>query len=387
MTTHGRLSCFSQLRRLAGVTAGVVLAGTAAGDTVEQRFAALEQRLATIESENKSLRRQLGAAESTFVTAAGKETSLAVGGFIHANFESGDAPDARYNGINDRFLIRRARLNATAVYKEHVGFKFEADFGNNSIAPKAGASGQITDVFATWTRHSFANVRLGQFKTPFGYEQLVSDTKTLTVERGLSNDRLTLGRQIGAMVLGDVVGKRVNYSVGAFNGAGTNNGGNDSSKFLWVGRVGATAWQGEVGETKVKLFTAANAFTTEDKGTFTGRRNGLGFDAQLVAGPAEFHAEWLRNDYHPAVGLPTAARGWALLGAISITRQVQGVVRYEEFDSHTSAPRTTTTLWTFGFNYRLKGDDLKLTFDYVLGDQPATTADGGRFMSRVQVVF
>jgi phosphate-selective porin OprO/OprP len=207
------------------------------------------------------------------------------------------------------------------------------------------------------------------------------------VERALPSDRLTHGRQIGAALYGDVAAKRVSYTLGAFNGVGTNMGGNDSSKFLWVGRVSGVAYQGKFSAMKVKLTTGVNAFTTEDKGTFTGRRTGSGVDTQLVVGPAELQAEWLRSDLHPITGRGTGMQGWSLLSAISITRQVQSIVRYECFDTNMSVGRTTTGVWTFGFNYLIKGDDLKLSLNWLSGSQPAPAVDGGRFLGRVQVVF
>jgi phosphate-selective porin OprO/OprP len=386
MNPHRIFSC-RNFSRFVAATLLCTITGHAGAETIEERFAALEKRLGAMEAENKSLRRQLGSADSVVVHAAGRESKLSVGGFLHGNFESGEAPDSRFAGVSDRFLLRRARLNVSAGFVEDFSFKLETDFGNNSISPKSGASGQITDVFAAWTKFPAASVRFGQFKTPFGFEQLTSDTKTLTVERALPNDRLTLGRQIGAAVYGDVADKRISYSIGAFNGAGTNMGGNDSSKYLWVGRVSGVAYHGTVSGLKTKLTTGVNAFTTEDKGTFTGRRTGLGVDAQLAVGPAELQAEWLRNDLHPFTGRATAMQGWSLLSAISITRQVQSIVRYESFDSNVAVGRTTTGVWTFGFNYLIKGDDLKLSLNYLSGSQPAPAADGGRFLGRVQVAF
>lgn len=386
MNQH-RISARLTFSRFVAATLLCTISGHAGAETIEERFAALEKRLGAMEAENKSLRRQLGSADTAMVTAGGREAKLSVGGFVHANFESGEAPDSRFAGINDRFLVRRARLNFTANFTENALFKMESDFGNNSISPKSGYSGQITDVFAAWTKFSAASVRIGQFKTPYGFEQLTSDTKTLTVERALPNDRLTLGRQVGAAVYGDVAEKRVSYTIGGFNGTGTNVGSNDSSKFLWVGRVSGVAHHGTIGGVKTKLTTGVNAFTTEDKGTFTGRRTGLGVDAQIAVGPAELQAEWLRHDLHPFTGRPTAMQGWSLLSAISITRQVQSIVRYESFDSNVAVGRTTTGVWTFGFNYLLKGDDLKLSLNYLSGSEPAPTADGGRFLARVQVVF
>lgn len=370
----------------------VLVTGTSASAaTDDARLAALEKRIDELALENKALRQQLGTiagkGDAAFARAAGKESKFVIGGFLQANAESGDAPDARFTGIADRFLLRRMRINFAALFTEQVAFKVEADFGGNSISPRTGLNGQLTDAYAAWTKYPAAHVRLGQFKTPFGFEQLVSDTKTFMIERSLSNDRLTVGRQVGAMLGGDLAGNRLSYSLGVFNGTGTNTSSNDNEKFMTSGRLGVVAHEGRHHDLPVKLSVATNFFSTVDKGAFIGRRTGYGADAQLVVGPGEFHAEWLRNDLHPVTGRATQAEGWALLSVWNVTKRWQTAVRFESYDSNAALPNTTTDTWTFGVNYLLKGDDLKLSLNYLAGRQPPPARDGGRFLGRMQVVF
>ena len=374
--------------------------------TLEERMTRLENAIARIEAklndtvstdelattleEYSDLTRALGwdgKSPLPSVKPAGKEKSLALGGFVHANFESGSAPDARFAGLNNRFLLRRARLFVTGTFAENIAFKLESDFGNNSIAAKTGLSGQLTDAYLSWTKYPAASLRLGQFKTPFGYEQLAADTKIYTIERSLPNDSLTLGRQVGAMAYGDVADKRVSYSVAAYNGTGANVSSNDNQKFLWVARVSGTLLEAQMAGKKVKVTSGMNYFSTKDKGAFTGRREGAGLDAQVAYGPAEIQAEWLRNDRHPTTGAAVQSQGWAVLGAYTIHPKVQGVVRYETYDSNTATANTTTSLWTYGVNYLIKGDDLKLSFDWLTGNQPSPLADGDRFLCRMQMMF
>jgi phosphate-selective porin OprO/OprP len=379
----------------------------AAAASVEDRLTRIESALARLEArlsetvsadelaptlkEYSDLTRALGwdgKSPLPSVKPGGKEKSLALGGFIQANYEAGStAPDARFAGLNNRFLLRRARLAATGTFAENFSFKLESDFGNNSLSAKTGLSGQLTDAYVSWTKQPAASVRLGQFKTPFGYEQLLADTKILTIERSLPNDSLTLGRQIGAMLYGDVLEKRLSYSVAAYNGTGTNVGSNDNQKFMWVGRVNGVLAETKVGDKKLKLTAGADYFTTEDKGTFTGRREGVSFDTQLVYGPGELQAEWLQGERDPVTGTTTTARGWAMLGAYSFTPKWQGVVRFETYDSNKATGNTTTDLWTYGINYLLKGDDLKLSLNYLSGQQPSPAPQGDRFIGRMQLMF
>lgn len=393
--------------RRGDLIAFAVVSVSVSAATVEERLTRIESALARLEArlsdtvsatelaptlkEYRDLTHALGwdgKSPLPSVKPGGKEKSLALGGFIQANYEAGStAPDARFNGLNNRFLLRRARLAVSGTFAENMSFKLESDFGNNSLSAKTGLSGQLTDAYVSWTKHPAASVRLGQFKTPFGYEQLQSDTKIYTIERSLPNDSLTIGRQIGAMAYGDVLEKRLSYSVAAFNGTGTNVGSNDNQNFMWVGRVNGVIADTKVGDKKLKLTAGADYFTTEDKGTFTGRREGTSFDTQLAYGPGELQAEWLQGQRDPVTGATTTAHGWAVLGAYRFTPKWQGVVRFERYDSNKATGNTTTDLWTYGINYLLKGDDLKLSLNYLSGQQPSPTPSGDRFIGRLQVMF
>jgi phosphate-selective porin OprO/OprP len=260
----------------------VVLGAT----TLEDRVAALEQQLASLSAENKALREKQEAKPGALpVTIAGKESKLALGGFVQLHAESGDAPDSRYTGINDRVLVRRARLNVKGSFGQDWGFKLESDFGANTLGATTGYRAQLTDVYVDWTPHAAAQLRFGQFKTPFGWEQLMSDTQNPFVERPLANDRLTVSRQIGAGLSGSLAGGRADYSVGVFNGNGVNNSNNDNNQFMTVARVAAKVWTGRVQGQAAAWSAGANAFTTRDTGTFTGRREGLGHDPPRRVAP------------------------------------------------------------------------------------------------------
>lgn len=365
-----------------------------AAQTVEERLSELEKKVSALAAENAALKKELGYSKDgkapAQVSPGGKETKLIIGGFIHANAEFGDAPDARWAGISNRFLLRRARLNATAIFGDDFLAKIEGDFGANTLAASTGLRAQLTDGYLQWNKYQFAVVRLGQFKTPFGFEQLASDTKTFTVERSLPNDRLTFGRQVGVGVSGDVLEKRVSYSVGAFNGTGVNSTTNDNDQMMWVGRVSGVALDTKVGGTNLKWTVGTNALRNRETGTgtaFSGVRKACGVDTQLAVGPADIWAEWLRNDSRTNAGVTTRADGWSLLGAYRITQKFQGLVRYETYDSNTALGNTTTDVWTFGVNYLLRGEDVRLSLNYLIGDQPNGFDDGDRLIGRLQVLF
>jgi hypothetical protein len=122
---------------------------------------------------------------------------------------------------------------------------------------------------------------LRQFKTPFGFEQLYGDPRLLTEERSLVNDRLTLSRQLGAQVAGDLLEKRVSYAVGAFNGNSVNNNFNDNDKFVWVGRLSGIPWQKGTGDKIMSWAVGTNAYKSDDTALAQGTRSQA--DAGLFA--------------------------------------------------------------------------------------------------------
>jgi hypothetical protein len=384
----------------------------AAPQTLEERMNALEKTVQTLQKENTDLKTQLGYDGKTPLVVAkpgGKEKSLKIGGYLQANYESGDAPDARFNGIEDRFLIRRARLNVSGAFKENFDWKLESDFGANSISETTGYRAQISDVFINWNKYDFANVKVGQFKTPFGYEQLAPDTKTLTVERSLPNDRLTDSRQIGLGVGGDIIAKRLNYSIGVFNGSGVNNSFNDNESYMWAGRVSGVAFDGKIADKDARVAVGVNALTTRDKliskaglgfdsvaggavdNLFSGRRSSYGVDAQLKWWLFGLEAEYLMAHFEPVNRVPfddLDAEGWYITGTAEVwPKHLQLVVKYETFDPNRDLAGNSSDVWTFGFNYFFKGDDLKLSVNYLLGDAAGARDDQGRLLARMQLIF
>jgi phosphate-selective porin OprO and OprP len=357
-----------------------------AGPTVEERLQELESRVTALSSENTALRQQLGVCPGkspVFITTTGKEKSLTLGGYAQIQAEMGDAPDSRFPAT-DRFLIRRARLGVKASFAEHIDFVLMTDFGGG-LGTTASYRAQLTDLYAVWNQYSFANITVGQFKTPFGYEQLSSDTKLPLIERSLPNDRLTLSRQTGAMVSGDIIEKRLDYAAGLFNGNGVTNNANDNDNFTYVGRVSGVV----VEHARLKLSAGTNAFQTHDTAAaFTGDRTGYGFDLQAQSGRFEAGAEWLQTKSSPTVGADTTAQGWSAFGSYFIVpKQFQAVVRYETYDPSTNVSDDDSDIWTVGLNYLLKGNDLKLSLNYLLGDPAGPLNDQGRLIGRVQVVF
>ena len=371
--------------------------------SVEDRLNALEKNLSAVQKENADLKKQLGWDGKTplvLVKPNGKENKIKVGGYMQGHFETGDSPDARFAGIEDRAFLRRARLGVSGSFKEEFDFKLEADFGANSLGEQTGYRAGISDAFVNWNRYSFANVKFGQFKTPFGYEQLQGDTKILTIERSLPNDRITDSRQIGLGIAGDIITNRLNYSVGAFNGSAVNNSFNDNDNFMWAGRVTGVVYDGKIADRDSRVALGVNGLTTRDTGIskagfgfagnlFTGKRTSWGVDAQAKWGIFGLEGEYLRTEFNPVGAAGFTADGWSAAAIADVLpKRLQTFVKFETFDPSRSLIANTTDVWTLGLNYFVKGDDIKLSLNYLLGNAPGSPEHkSGRLLARIQIIY
>jgi len=344
------------------------------------------------------------------VKPAGEEPTLSFGGLVQVQLEGGDRGDSRWANANDRFLLRRARLNGTGRFLENFDFRVELDLAG-TLANTTGLRAQLTDGYITWNRYQAANVRAGQFKTPFGFEQLYPDPRLITLERSLVNDRLTLNRQLGAQVGGDALDKRLTYAVGEFNGNGANNNFNDNERFTLVGRLAVAPWKGEIGGRPASWWVGANAFRTDDTalalpdlnldstpatadrdGLFTGTRRGTGFDSQLHAGPLDVWVEYLDNRLEPTDRRPNPsfkASGWYAQASWIFAQRYQVVAKTESFDPNDHAGGDAVSTQTYGINFLLKGSDLKLGVDYLRTDLGSASPlpHQQKLLARMQVIF
>jgi len=103
------------------------------------------------------------------------------------------------------------------VLNKQFSYKVQNDFAADS----GGSS--MKDVWLQWNLDDSAKVRMGQFKVPFGRQELVGDTKEQFIDRSNTSDFFVYGRNRGAMVHGGF-GDAGMYSVGLFNGVSTGEG-------------------------------------------------------------------------------------------------------------------------------------------------------------------
>src|SRR5213595_961617 len=141
-----------------------------------------------------------------YVQQRGSELKLVLGGFIQMNFEDGDvsAFEGRFGetALKDRFRLRRARINLTGDFAEQFDFKVEGDFENSDGLNANRTAFEATDICINWHQFPWTQVKMVQWKAPFGLEQTTPDTTLYTIERTLPTGAITPERQIGVQLWG-----------------------------------------------------------------------------------------------------------------------------------------------------------------------------------------
>src|SRR5205809_3732028 len=253
-------------------------------EKLEQAVDQLQKRNAELESEVKSLKKQTASApqpaapgktktqitwdgktyvEKTvaaeekpkvYAEARGSEIKLTIGGFIQVNFEDGDvsAFEGRFGqtALKDRFRLRRARINLAGEFAEQFDFKIEGDFEQSAGLNANRTAFEATDIFINWHQFPWAQVKMGQWKAPFGLEQLTPDYYLYTIERTLPTGAITPERQVGVQLWGKPFATiwpnqadLLTYYAGIFNVNGRNITNNDNNNFMYVGSMESTMFK------------------------------------------------------------------------------------------------------------------------------------------------
>lgn len=193
---------------------------------------------------------------------------------------------------SNTFDLRLVRASVEGRILGDFHYKIQGQINGNTT--NLGSSPRLVDYFMEWQRFDFLEVRLGQFKRPFtyenpmnpidqgfmGYSQPVSKLSGFSDRTG---EHSSNGRDIGLQVQGDFLknssGRNLlHYQVGVFNGQGINVKDVDEKKDIiggmWVMpisglRIGAFGWEGsyarKVGSETVSVDKHRYALSVEYK--------------------------------------------------------------------------------------------------------------------------
>jgi len=328
-----------------------------------------------------------------FVTFKSGDNTLTLGawGQFRATIDDRDEYDAdtagsgvgRADGTSVAFSVHKVRpyIQGT-VYKPWMKYKFEFEIGPlKTDATNNVNNARVTDAYVEFAKFPAAILRIGQYKVPFGLQELTSDTRQEFVDRSIVNSKFAPSRDIGLMLYGNVWDKKFGYQVGLFNGSGQNNPQEDQ-KQMYAARV----WIDPLGE--YKLFESANDATDKNilhfglayrggevmRGTATA---GVFEDADNeTAAALEVAWRWSRlfamGEYfvqkdtqeNPAVAADIKAQGWHVqFGVMVHPEQHELALRFAELEPDKDVADAKQQEIRLVYGYYIKGHNLKLQAD------------------------
>jgi phosphate-selective porin OprO and OprP len=328
-----------------------------------------------------------------FVTFKSGDNSLTLGawGQFRATIDDKDEYDndtagsglGKADGTSVSFAVIKLRpyMQGT-VFKPWLKYKFEFEVGPlQTDATHDVNSARITDAYVEFAKLPAAVLRAGQFKVPFGLQELTADYRQEFVDRSIVNAKFAPSRDIGLMVYGGAWEKKFGYQVGLFNGSGQNNPQEDQGE-MYAARV----WIDPLGE--YKMFESAN-----DANDHNILHIGLGYrGGEVMKGTAtagvfedpdnetaanfEFAWRWSRlfgmGEYftqkdtvkNPVVAPDVTADGWhAEFGVMVEPTHHELALRYAELEPNKDVTDAKQTEARLVYGYYIKGHNLKIQTD------------------------
>ena len=230
--------------------------------------------------------------------------------------------------FDDKTLVRRAQ------------FGLEAKFGSDwsaKIIYEFTSGGSLKDVYLRYRGWGQTELTLGQFKVPFGLEQLTSTNDITFMERALPSDAFTLSRRKGIGIQSN--GANYTWTAMSFTSSVAGTGGNGAAARFTFNPI-------KNGETLVHLGLAAltqrpkevvnfgarpEALPTDTRLMRTGpiadvtRMDQLGAEAAWKQGPLSIQSEWMQTHLSRASGEPDVSfHGWYVAGSWVLSGESRG---------------------------------------------------------------
>jgi len=266
---------------------------------------------------------------------------------------------------NDVFRMQRVRIGVKGDISRRVSYNVEFD----PRAPQI--STVLRDAFLRFHVIPRHQIRVGQQKTQFGYENRESSSDLFTVNRTDVSDNLSRGvnlRDIGIGVIGDLkLGKRwrLEDAVTVVNGSGMNVQDDlTARKNVW-GRLGLRH-KNEKGDRVARLGFSGGAGDLFDPGDdpvdpsddFLLVFNRYGVDLELDGPRALVYGEYVSGHQEDrSTGETDEPVGWYVAFVGKTRWRVGPILRYEDFDDDFKR-------YTFGAYWGLPDESLRFLVNY-----------------------
>jgi phosphate-selective porin OprO/OprP len=184
--------------------------------TTEERLMTLEEEVARLRAASKesdgSIQASFEGGKFKFQSADGN-FSAQLGGRIQFDVGSIDEDSDWATSVGgkqpDGAEIRRGRLYMSGTLMKAFDYKWQVDFAGTS-APN------FKDFYVAFKESPVGRIQGGQFKEPFGIEQLTSSNYISTMERSAVSEAFARSRNLGLQVSNHTESENVQWALGFF---------------------------------------------------------------------------------------------------------------------------------------------------------------------------
>jgi phosphate-selective porin len=285
----------------------------------------------------------------------------------------------RADGPFSQFDMPRMRVTLSGgAYRPWLRYTFQFDFSRTSGEGASKIKDAIIDVRPAGTPY---RLLAGQFKVPFGLQQLTSSGRQQFVDRAITDGKFVPGRDMGVMFGGTAAGRRFGYEAGVFNGSGESVRQTRQSP-LWAARVfvnpmGAYALSegsvdapaGPVLHVGLSMRCGAlirgrsPAGIVQDADRQTAFDLGLAYKTRRFSSTAEFF--WMTDEQRNPAGLPDMkSNGYhAQAGVMLVPGRNEVALRVARVEGDSSASESAVSEVRGVFGHYWRAHNLKLQAD------------------------
>lgn len=306
--------------------------------------------------------------------------------FTQEDPESGDSRGS--------FRVRRGKTKFDGwIYNKNLSYELQLNWPDTAN-PLEDAN--INYDFGRGTKAFM--LKAGQFKVPFGRQELISSGSQQFVDRSIVSNEFAKGRDVGVQAWGTPMNGKFDWRAGIFNGNGRTRSANDNDKFQYNARLayqpfGDVKYSESDFESKDKpLFAIAGQYEKNDlHGASTGNdvaREIVGADVVFKFKGFSAFAEWFDRDNDPETG--ASSKSGALSGQAGyfvIPGKLELAARYATWDPSDLVDSNDRTETAVALNWFWNKHNLKLQGDYRIIEDDAKDSEDKEARLQLQFIF
>jgi hypothetical protein len=305
------------------------------------------------------------------------------------------------------FRIRRAKTQLEGwFWKPEVQFELQLGWAGSDATGGSATFSGLEDALLNWdaSRKGTFMVQAGQFKVPFGRQEMTSSERQQFVERSILSGEFTFSRDIGVQLWGRVASGKLEYRAGVFNGNGRNKPINDNDKLQYDARLtfepfGSVGYSESDFESKDKpLLAVALEFEKNDKarstsappGSFVGNFDDTTFGGDVVFKYKGFslYSELFLRERQAERGASFDSNGYIVQSGFFVKRNVfELAFRYASWDPSDLTGDDEQSEIGGAANYYFLKHRLKLQADYREIENRVQEQSYREFRTQLQFVF